>query len=189
MRAQTARNLTMCFILPLFFLFCTFGRVAAQDETQYQPTPKKHSIALVISHTQINEGINAEGKKQWLSLPSWGINYNYLLNSKWALGIHTDIIVEDFFVESLDRSGGTIQRSYPIASAIVVSYKPGKYFSFMLGSGGEFTNEENFFMLRLGLEYSYHMNDNWELIANILNDLKVNGYNSWGVGMGVAYRL
>ncbi|SRR6056297_540577 len=189
MHVQNPKNLMRYLIIVLVLLFFTFGKVSAQDETTPNSKPKKHAIALVISHTQINEGLDENGEKQWLSLPSWGINYNYYLNKKWALGIHSDIIVEDFVVESLGRSGETIERSYPIASALVVSYKPGEHFSFMLGTGGEFTKDQSFFMLRLGIEYSYHMNQNWELIANLLNDLKLNGYNSWGVGLGVAYRL
>ena len=29
----------------------------------------------------------------------------------------------------------------------------------------------------------------WELVANITNDLKVDAYNSWSIGLGIARKL
>ncbi|WP_353777326.1 hypothetical protein [Winogradskyella sp. 3972H.M.0a.05] len=165
---------------------------SAQDKVHDKNSEhtNKHSIALMLSHTQINEGVNEQGKRQWLSLPSWGINYTYFIDGKWAVGLHSDIIIEDFVVESIGRSSQeTIERSYPIATALVGLYKPTKHFSILAGSGMEITKEQNFFLVRFGLEYSYHFHDNWELIANLVNDLKVNGYNSFGIGLGVAHHF
>jgi hypothetical protein len=67
----------------------------------------------------------------------------------------------------------------------MASFKPGKHFSFLVGGGGEFANTANYLLIRLGADYEYHLNKNWELNANLTNDLKVNAYNSWSVGMGI----
>lgn len=145
-----------------------------------------HSLGLVVSHTQITTGIKANGDKKWLSLASWGLNYNYKFSQKWAIGLHNDIVVEDFEVEDhRSSSNKTLERSYPIASALMVSYKPGKHFSFMLGPGEEFAHTGNLFLLRAGIEYGYHINKYWELNALITNDYKVNAYNSWAIGLGI----
>jgi hypothetical protein len=173
----------------VFVLIFLAHHIHAQVDLEKSTHHSKHSISLILSHTQINEGFNEKGEKQWLSLPSWGINYNYSLSTKWALGLHTDIIVEDFKVESVLKNGGTIERSYPIASAFVASYKPGKNFSFLLGAGAEFAHQNNFSLIRTGLEYGTHINHKWEFIANIINDYKFNAYNSWGIGLGVAYKI
>jgi hypothetical protein len=175
-------------ILVITFIL-TFNTVFSQNEMNKHKSSSKHSFSLVISHTQINEGFDGDGKKQSLSLPSWGVNYNYLISKNWSLGIHTDIIVEDFKVESTFKNNSVIERSYPIASALVASYKPGKHFSYLFGSGKEIAKGENFFLIRLGLEYGIHINHKWEFIANIINDYKFEGYNSWGIGAGVAYKL
>jgi len=177
----------------LFFstlLLCCFTFVNAQEEKEHEEqkefAEKKHSIALVLSHTQITEGIE-DGKKEWISLPSWGIDYNYEINEKWGIGLHNDIVVESFIVEHND--GTEIERSSPFASTIVGLFKPGKHISFVLGAGGEFSKEENLFLIRAGVEYGYRIHDDWELVANITNDLKVNAYNSWSIGIGIARKL
>lgn len=167
------------------FIFLSFQMQS--QETPHLDFHPHHSLGIVISHTQINQGIQANGNKKWLSLPSWGINYNYKFSPKWAVGLHNDIVVEDFVVEEHLKSadGKTLERSYPIASAIVVSYKPGKYFSFLLGSGGEFAHTGNLFLFRVGVEYGHYISKDWELNAVLTNDLKINAYNSWAIGLGI----
>jgi len=174
---------TIGLVLALFFT--TIALKAQNNVTTHNEKKHKHSLAIIISHTQINEGRDESGNKQWLSLPSWGVNYNYSLSKKWLVGIHTDIVVEDFAVESPTRSSEVIERSYPIASALVGSYKLNS-FNFMLGSGVEIAKEEILFLLRAGVEYNVHINSNYELLANITNDLKFNAYNSWAIGLGIA---
>ncbi|WP_310377701.1 hypothetical protein [Flavobacterium sp.] len=168
------------------WLFFSTTIVLAQEGVHHEFKPH-HTLGFMISHTQISQGIQENGDKKWLSLPSWAINYNFKFSPKWAVGLHSDIIVEDFAVEEHLKSsnGQVLERSYPIASAVMVSYKPGKYFSYMFGSGGEFAHTGNLFLFRIGAEYGYHISKDWELNANITNDLKVNAYNSWAVGLGV----
>ena len=173
------------FFSGLLLLFIAFVN-AQEKEEEKEFAEKKHSVALVISHTQMNEGIEG-GKKEWISLPSWGIDYNYELCEKWAVGLHNDIIMESFIVEHND--GTEIERSSPFASTVVALYKPGKHFSFVLGAGGEFSKEENLFLIKAGIEYGYRFHDDWELIANITNDLKVDAYNSWAIGFGIARKF
>jgi len=172
-------------LLIIALLLTSFYAKAQDTSTNHSDNHLKHSLALVISHTQINEGRDKSGDKQWLSLPSWGINYNYRLTEKWLLGLHTDIVVEDFVVKSHSRSNEFIERSYPVASAIVGSYKLDS-FHLMFGTGVEFEKEENLFLVRAGIEYNLHIIKNYELLANITNDFKFNAYNSWAIGLGIA---
>ena len=176
------KNFKIPFVISVFLVQFINGQNSVNEKS-------KHSISLLISHTQINEGLNENNKKQWLSLPSWGINYNYSLSEKWNLGVHTDIIIEDFKVESLSKKGEIIERSYPIASALVTSYKPNKYLSVLLGPGAELAKGHNFFLIRTGVEFGAHINFRWEFIANLINDYKFKAYNSWGIGVGLAYKL
>jgi hypothetical protein len=168
------------------FLTGTCVATIAQEKANHTFHPH-HTLGIVVSHTQVSQGIQ-NGDRKWLALPSWGINYNYKFSPKWAIGLHNDIIVESFTVTNHLKSGAgseELERSYPIASAIVASYKPGKHFSFLMGSGGEFSHTGNLFLIRIGLEYGYHMNNKWELNANIVNDLRWNAYNSFAIGLGV----
>lgn len=173
------------FIL-LFFAITSFAFSYGQH-TAHHAFHKHHMLSVIVSHTQVSQGIDASGDRKWLSLPSWAINYNYKFSPKWAIGLHNDIIVETFEVKEHLKSGtsATIERKYPVASVAVASYKPGKNFSYLLGAGGEFAHGKNFFLIRVGVDYGYHFHKNWELNVSLVNDLKVKAYNSWGFGMGV----
>jgi len=177
------KNHTLLLITAVFFM--SFGAQAQTNSKTQEEVHFQHSLALVISHTQINEGKDENGNKQWLSLPSWGINYNYRLTERCLVGLHTDIVAEDFVVESQSRSNEFIERFYPVASAIVGSYKLDS-FHIMFGPGVEFAKEENFFLVRAGVEYNLKININYELLANIKNEFKFNAYNSWAIGLGIA---
>lgn len=170
------------YIFSLVF-FLSAANLFAQHE-EHNTFHPHHSLGLVVSHTQVTEGIKDNGHKKWLSLASWGLNYNYKFHAKWAIGLHNDIVVEDFVVHG-HGGGEELERSYPVASAIMVSYKPGEHFSFMLGPGEEFAHTGNLFLIRAGIEYSCHISKSWELNALITNDYKVNAYNSWAIGLGI----
>jgi hypothetical protein len=173
----------------LLLLLFSFGYSIcfSQEEPEENPE-KRHSVLLLLGHTQIAEGIREEGKKVLLSVPSWGLDYNYELTEKWAIGLHSDIILENFLVENIaDES--VIERSHPIASSFVASFKPGKNFSFLSGFGGEFAKEGSLFLIRLGVEYGVDISEEWEFVANIINDLKPSAYNSFGIGVGIARKF
>lgn len=148
-----------------------------------------HQLGLVISHAHVFEGRNEEGDREVLSLPAWGIDYTYHLSPHWAVGLHTDIIIEKFEVEKNLESGDnreTVERSYPVAPALMGIYKLNDHWNFLLGMGGEFAKEENFLLTRAGIEYGYEITNGWEVLGNIGYDFKWNAYDTWTIGIGIA---
>jgi hypothetical protein len=173
----------------LLFLLFSFGYLTCFSQEEHEENPeKKHAILFFLGHAHITEGVRTDGKRVVLSVPAWGLDYNYELTEKWAIGLHSDIILENFLVENLSDEN-VIERSHPIASAFVASYKPGKHFSFLSGFGGEYDKEESFFLIRLGVEYGVDISEDWEFVANIINDLKPSAYNSIGIGVGIARKF
>ncbi len=174
----------------VFFIAGIIIFFSAQSFAQHEEPEKfksYSSLGLVISHTHVSEGVQDNGSKKWLALPSWALNYNFKFKPKWAIGLHIDMITENFEVEEhLNQSTNTtIERSYPITLAAMATFKPGKHFSFLLGAGGEFSKAGDLFLFRIGAEYSYEINEKWELNAMLTDDLKVKSYNSWSIGLGV----
>jgi hypothetical protein len=148
-------------------------------------TFKPHStIGLVVSHAHVFAGRDENGGKKVLDLASWGIDYNYHFSPKWAMGLHTDIIIESFKVEGHD--GEEIERSYPIAPAMMGIYKPNHHWSLMAGAGAEFAEEGNFFLTRLGVEYGVEIRKGWEVMGALAYDIKWNGYDTWVLGLGIS---
>jgi hypothetical protein len=166
----------------------THAQEEEKKEMKEEETLKgTHSLTLLIGHSHLSQGIMENGEKGWKAIPSWGFDYNYWLGNKWALGLHNDMMIENFEVE--DHENTVIERSTPIASVAVVTFKPGKHVGFLAGMGGEFAKEGNFALSRLGIESSWEMKNNWEFGIGLVYDIKWNGYDTWVFGFGITKLL
>lgn len=179
------------FLLIVFIsLISVFSsKIVAQKDNEEETFKPHHQLGISINHVHVFEGKNDEGKKKMLSLPAWGIDYTYHFSKKWAVGLHTDIVIEKFKVEKIYASGSDeeiVERSYPIAPAVMGIYKPHESWNFLLGFGGEFAKEENYFLTRAGVEYGYELPKDWEIFGAVNYDFKWNAYNSWGICLGIA---
>ena len=173
----------------VFLLSCLLAETIVAQENEEKAFSPHHQIGISINHVHVFEGRDDEGNREVLSLPAWGVDYTFQFHKKWAIGLHTDFIVEKFKVEKVyanDKENETIERSYPIAPAIMGIYKPSESWSILLGFGGEFAKEEDFFLTRVGAEYGYELPKNWEIFGTFSYDLKWNAYDSWGIGLGIA---
>ena len=165
--------------------FCSATIAMAQENVENEVgLKKKHSISIGIGHTQVAKGIE-EGSKKWLSLPSWAFDYSFKLNQRWKVGLQNEIILSDFEVES-DKEL-LITRSNPISSIATVGYRPIQHLTLFAGAGAEFAKEENFALLRLGIEPSMEIRERLELLLNVVYDFKIEGYNSFGLSFGIGY--
>ncbi|WP_146250832.1 hypothetical protein [Nonlabens dokdonensis] len=147
----------------------------------------KNSFSILVGHAHISQGIQNE-KTKWLALPSWMMSYNRSLSKKWSIGIHTDIIIEDFVVQDLSRNaeeGAIIERSYPISLVAATTFKPIHQLGIIAGVGIEYAEEETFTLVRLGLEPNIKINSKYEVIFNLSYDLKFNAYDNWNLGVGI----
>lgn len=147
----------------------------------------KHMIGLMLGHTHLSGGV-VDGKTQWLVVPSFALNYNYFFSHKWAAGLHTDIILEEFVVESHSEGHEetTVEREYPMSFIGMGTYKPKHWLALMLGGGVETDPHETFTLIRLGIEPSISLNERWEVVFSTIYDIKFDAYNSWSLSVGMA---
>ena len=172
-------------VVLLSILFITFLSYSQENEANEHEELNHHSISFLISHTIITEGIEGD-EKSLISVPSWALNYNYSFNEKWAIGLHNDVIIEDFVIEK-NKDEEIIERSTPIASIIVGTYKITEGFGIELGVGMEFEKSENFGVARIGAEYGIEIpNKKLEVLFAIDYDILFNAYNSFNLGIGIA---
>ncbi|TYA52406.1 hypothetical protein [Formosa maritima] len=175
-------NVKNLLVLP-FLLIGFFG--FAQEEPENSDEFHHHSIAVIINHTTIFQGL-IDGEKKAVFVPSWALDYSYSFNEKWALGLHNDIIIENFLIKKYS-DGETLERNTPIASVIVGSYKLTKQFGIELGAGMEFDEDENFALARIGAEYAIEIpKHNLEMLFAIDYDLIFDAYSSINIGFGIA---
>ena len=194
------------FIFSLLFFFNNSYSQETKAENEHKNVThdtenfKKHSIGFMMSHTHIDTAVKDDSGNSLLALPSFAINYNYNFNEKWALGLHNDIIIEEFVVSGNSNSGHqsetinlknnnegeTIDRGKPVSSAIMVTYKPYKHLAILAGGGMEFSKHKDFAVVRLGLEAPFHIPGDWEIFGNVSFDININAYNSLSFGLGIA---
>ncbi len=180
----------------LFYTQC-IGQVeeespAIKEDSREESFRPHHVLSLIITHANVREGVS-EGSKRWLSLPAWGVNYDFRFHKRWSIGLHTDLIVEEFkvirHIEAGDKEGEVIDRNFPVAPAIMTSFIFGKRkrAAVSFGPGVEFDGGETFFLTRAGIEYAFELRKGWELLAEFVYDVKWDGYDSLAFGLGVGY--
>jgi hypothetical protein len=144
---------------------------------------KRHKVMLVFAHAMTPEGINVDGKKTFLFLPSWGLDYDYRISEKWSVGIHSDFVIENFEFENPEEI--VQERSTPLALVASAGYKIGKHFTAIVGGGAELAKEENLPVIRVGADYGWEIGE-WEIALNYMIDLKLDAYNTGIFGVGLA---
>lgn len=177
-----------CVAVLLLMALCSAGLRAQEKEGTETFSHSRHSLGVMIGHMHSFEGIGENGKKQTLVLPFWGIDYNYQLTEKFALGLHTDIIVESFKVQR--NIGGNedelLERNKPVAPAVVGSYKVGEHWKFGLGMGGEFAKESNYTLNRVAIEYGSELGGGkWEVFGALQYDIRWKAYDTYTIGLGI----
>ena len=154
---------------------------AAEDEPF-----ARHNISLFLSHSFISQGIR-DRDRDWLVAPSWGLNYNYFFNKKWAIGWHNDLIIEEFVVE--DNRAGTeeLERSFPFSTLLVGTYRLSEHWGFSAGGGAEWEKNENFGVVRVGAEYGIHIHQlKMEMVFAFNYDILIDAYDSFNLGFGIS---
>jgi hypothetical protein len=181
------------FFRPIVLKMIFYGFIVTQSGCLAQDNSEKaeenfrrhHQLGLVLSHSHVFEGRDDEGKRETLSLPAWGVDYTYAFHPKWGVGVHTDIVIEKFKVEKNLGNKEVIERSYPVAPAIMGIYKPVSRWSFLLGMGAEFAKEENFALMRAGVESGTELPKGWEIFGTFGYDFRWNAYDQWTFGVGL----
>jgi len=177
----------------VLFIAIIFGFTSASSFSQgVEPEEAsekliRHRVSFMLGHTHIPAG-EMDGEKNFLTVPSWGLDYNFQINNKWAAGLHTDIITESFNV--IDFEGNReFERERPFTITLVGIYKPHERWSFLAGAGYELAGEENLSLLRLGIERGWELEKDWEVFATLQYDLKFGVYDSWMIGVGFSKGL
>lgn len=193
MRSNTLRF----FILTTILLSFCFGTRAQEvgDRDTHHPGERvrehhKHSLSILLSHTHILNGVEIGGIRG-INRPSWMLAYNYSLSERWALGVHGDIITETFEVEAhgSENEEELLERKYPVSLIGAASYKIIDHLAVQVGGGFETDGSETFGLVRFGLEPFLRISNRIELLLNLNYDIKIDAYDNWTLGFGIAYGL
>lgn len=157
------------------------------EEEEEEEEESRHYFSVMVAHDHVKQGLK-NGEQTWLSLPSFMLAYNYIINERFAVGIAGDIILEEFNVEA-NKVDEVLERSYPIALVATGTYRLINHVGILAGGGFEYAKEETFGLVRFGLEPYLKISNHLELVLNLTYDIKIDAYDNWNLGFGVAIGL
>jgi hypothetical protein len=178
------RFLIFLFGLMLINMICLAQQEEEKERLELEESEGRHNISLVIAHARIGQGRDADGNKQFTMVPSFALDYNFWIVPKFALGIHTDFLNENFFIETEDE-GQIIERERPVAPVLMGTYKLGEHWSFGMGLGGEFAPGDDYFVTRFAIEYGVEIRNGWEVLGTLTQDFRAKAYNVTSIGLGI----
>ncbi len=146
-----------------------------------------HSLTLMLANAFVPNTFS-DNTNDILIVPVYGLNYDYQISSKWGLGVHTDILLQQFKIEKHD-SNEEVVRENPVSIAAILFFKPHHRWKIIGGYGIEIEKNENFQLIRLGIEYGIELPKNWELGFTFENDFKINGYYAMLLGIGFTKKI
>lgn len=121
-----------------------------------------------------------EGGRKVAIIPVWGFDVDYFFHRRWSVAIQGDVKLQSFEVE---ENSTVLQRSNPFAIAGVLHYHALRHWSFYVGPGVELEVHKNLFMVKMGTEYSFEINEDFEIAMNLMYENKQEVYDAWTFGI------
>lgn len=163
------------------------GHYNAQETANPEVSSKgKLGISAVMGHAFIKHNVDTE-KNKLSSAAALGVNVNYWIADKFAIGVHSDLIFESFVIEEKngEEDNNFVEREYPLSVNAVATYKPIHALGLLAGVGEEFSKEKNLEMFLVGLEYMVELPHDWELGLSASYEVKNQAYDTLVFGLGV----
>jgi len=171
-------------ILTILIFFCSLKTSAQHSQPNKEKTHHPHwRISPFIGHTFV--ALDKGGTHT--PIASWALDIEYWHNDKIGIGLHNDLEIESFIVE--EQAGEFIERDFPIVVSLDVLFKPWKGLVLYAGPGMEFDSNENFRLIRLGVEYEFIINEHIDIAPTFFHDNRFNAFDTWTIALGVGWRF
>ncbi|GLB51929.1 hypothetical protein NBRC110019_09680 [Neptunitalea chrysea] len=171
--------------ISLYFVAQNIGFSQAETAELYhdKSIAKSVRLSIGIGHAHIKKGVQYDD--DGISLASFYFDADYWVSNRVAVGLQTDLILEDYLVEHSEEDR-TFERNSPIAVVPVMVYRPLEHFLVIGGYGVEFSEGESFSMARAGVEYGIELPKKFEFGISLIYDVKLDAYDTWVFGVGIS---
>ena len=164
------------------------GEQDVSSEHGHEAFRKHHTVYAMMAFSYIPSIIPGKEQREILAVPTWALNYNFWFHPKWAIGLHNDLILQQFQVERHSDKEEII-RSYPVAVKVVVSFEPIHELVIMTGYGKEIEPNKILDVVTAGVEYGIPIRNGWEAGLSLCFDWNIENYVSWMFGIGFGKKL
>ncbi len=167
--------------LVLILAFCFSIILVGQEKEEFE---MEHKLSFSSGITFVPKALDAEGNKEFVFVPTLGLDYNFEFHKYMAVGIINEFELSKYFIEKDSLS--EVEREYAYTGLITFSVIPFKNFSIFIGGGAEFDKHKILPCITGGIEYELAFGKNWfgkmALQYNYLFK-----YSSFGFQVGVGY--
>lgn len=185
---HTFNNMKCCLLISLLLLVAMVAKAQEEKNDADKEEKYRHRFTVMMANSHIPNMDGVEGQNKFSIVPTWGFDYDFWFNSKWAIGLHNDFVLQQYKVIK-EHDETIVERSYPFGTCIAVIYKPFYHLAFISGFGMEIEKNESFGMWKIGIEYGFELPKAWELSLNLQYDNKLKAYDSFLFGIGISKKL
>ena len=146
---------------------------------------RRHKLAVFTGNTWVRKGSH-EGSSGVVLVPTFGLDYEYWINHKFAIGLHNDIERGRYLVEKNHEE--EVLRENAFVSALVAIVEPIHGWAIYAGSGIELEKHEHMWVVRIGTEYAWDLPKDWVIALTVAWDIKKH-YDSFASGIVIGKRL
>lgn len=160
----------LLFILLLLTNLITHSQDQQSSEEQHAEKVRHHWINVFSGITFIEEASTDGMNSQLLIVPTFAVDYEYIINHKFALVWSNDVELASYVVE--DDASEELKREFAVVSSVVLAYSLYPFWAVFAGPGYEFETHQNFFVMKIGTELKKEFEDGWGLGISLSVDLK-----------------
>ena len=153
------------YFLGLIAIFIAIMPLAAQEKSDESKAHsiKRHKIGAFIGNAVIHGVHNTQtGHEQYVLAPTFGLDYEYWINHKWAIGTYNEVAHVNIEVETEEHEE-YIKRENTALFSVVALYEPIDKLGIFAGTGIETDPNHTFWIRYLGLEYAFVRCNDWDV--------------------------
>lgn len=147
-----------------------------------------HRISVMMANGHIPSINTASGAFKNTIVPVWGFDYDYWFHPRWAVGLHNDLIIQQFKVVK-EEGGALVERVRPFSTSVTALYKATEHLIVTAGMGQEWEKTEHLRLYDVGVEYGWELPKDWELSVNGKFEKKLSVYSTWLFGIGISKKI
>ena len=85
------------YLLLLFMMFSAIVADCQENEKDKEKEDKyRHRITVMMANSHIPNTVSIEGQNKFSIVPTWGLDYDFWFNKKWAIGLHNDLVLQQY---------------------------------------------------------------------------------------------
>ncbi|MDR9398559.1 hypothetical protein [Salibacter sp.] len=137
--------------------------------TENHITQRKHAIHYLNGLTLLPDAITESHEgKQLNFINTIGVSYQYQFDPKFAAMVITDLEMESYMLRSNEE---LYFRENVLLVVLAGSYEPTQHLEIFAGAGVEFESSQNLAVARFGIEYHFHIANDWYVSPELTMDI------------------